>query len=121
MQRKVTRFSFLSLVFVCGIVVFATLIVTILIMSHKFNVLDKKRKHPNQNGIPESLIWEKEVKFTFGEIIEATQDFDDKYCIGQGGFGTVYKAVLRSGTVLAVKHLHLSDSSDTLELSRMSF
>lgn len=45
---------------------------------------------------------------TYGEIIKATKEFDDAYCIGKGGFGNVYKAKLQSGIVLAVKKFHSS-------------
>ncbi|CAO2202037.1 unnamed protein product [Urochloa humidicola] len=39
------------------------------------------------------------------EVIEATENFDDKYIIGTGAHGTVYKATLRSGEVYAIKKL----------------
>ncbi|AQK51873.1 Putative leucine-rich repeat receptor-like protein kinase family protein [Zea mays] len=42
------------------------------------------------------------------EVIEATECFDDKYIIGKGGHGTVYKATLRSGDVYAIKKLVIS-------------
>ena len=41
----------------------------------------------------------------YKEIIEATQDFDDKFCIGKGGYGVVYKATLTSGNIVVVKKL----------------
>ncbi|KAH9680794.1 MDIS1-interacting receptor like kinase 2 [Citrus sinensis] len=37
------------------------------------------------------------------EIIKATDDFDEKFCIGKGGQGSVYKAELPSGDIVAVK------------------
>nr|POE86197.1 receptor-like protein 12 [Quercus suber] len=33
-------------------------------------------------------------KFTFGDLVKATEDFNEKYCIGKGGFGTIYRAAL---------------------------
>ena len=42
------------------------------------------------------------------EVIEATENFDDKYIIGTGAHGTVYKATLRSGDVYAIKKLVIS-------------
>ncbi|GMI80396.1 MDIS1-INTERACTING RECEPTOR LIKE KINASE2 [Hibiscus trionum] len=44
-------------------------------------------------------------------IIEATEDFSSDYCIGSGGYGTVYKAALPTGQVVAVKKLHQSEDS----------
>ncbi|XP_060671532.1 MDIS1-interacting receptor like kinase 2-like [Ziziphus jujuba] len=40
------------------------------------------------------------------EIIEATENFSSKYCIGVGGYGSVYKALLPAGQVVAVKKFH---------------
>ncbi|XP_062014574.1 MDIS1-interacting receptor like kinase 2-like [Rosa rugosa] len=40
------------------------------------------------------------------EIIKATNGFDAIYCIGKGGSGSVYKAKLLSGSIVAVKKLH---------------
>ncbi|CAI8586538.1 unnamed protein product [Vicia faba] len=51
-------------------------------------------------------IWSYDGKMVYENIIEATEDFDEKYLIGEGGFGSVYKASLPSGQVVAVKKLH---------------
>jgi serine/threonine protein kinase len=42
----------------------------------------------------------------YENIVEATEDFDSKYLIGVGGHGSVYKAELPTGQVVAVKKLH---------------
>ncbi|KAJ6995164.1 MDIS1-interacting receptor like kinase 2-like [Populus alba x Populus x berolinensis] len=42
----------------------------------------------------------------YEDIIEATEELNSKYCIGTGGYGVVYKAVLPSEQVLAVKKFH---------------
>ncbi len=41
----------------------------------------------------------------YKDIIDATQGFNAKFCIGKGGYGTVYKAKLLSGNIVAVKKL----------------
>ncbi|XP_057981474.1 calmodulin-binding receptor-like cytoplasmic kinase 2 isoform X3 [Malania oleifera] len=43
------------------------------------------------------------AKFTMAEINKATRNFSPSFKIGQGGFGTVYKARLDDGTQVAVK------------------
>ncbi|KAI3462722.1 hypothetical protein Pfo_019385 [Paulownia fortunei] len=43
------------------------------------------------------------LKVPFSEILYATKKFDLKLMIGQGGFGKVYRGMLRNGTKVAVK------------------
>ncbi|GJZ80528.1 MDIS1-interacting receptor like kinase 2-like protein [Tanacetum coccineum] len=40
------------------------------------------------------------------EIVKATNDFHDAYCIGTGGYGVVYKAKLQPNNIVTVKKLH---------------
>ncbi|KAJ0601753.1 putative protein kinase RLK-Pelle-LRR-XIIIa family [Helianthus annuus] len=42
----------------------------------------------------------------YEDFITATEDFDLKYCIGTGGYGSVYEAKLPSGQTFALKKLH---------------
>ncbi|KAF8731874.1 hypothetical protein HU200_015818 [Digitaria exilis] len=42
-------------------------------------------------------VWNFDGKFAFEDIAEATENFSDKYIIGSGGYGTVYKAQLQGG------------------------
>ncbi|THU65553.1 hypothetical protein C4D60_Mb05t04860 [Musa balbisiana] len=51
----------------------------------------------------------------YKDIIEATEDFDVKYCIGSGAYGSVYRAELASGELLAVKKIHLPDTEGTCD------
>ncbi|RZB59878.1 MDIS1-interacting receptor like kinase 2 [Glycine soja] len=61
-------------------------------------------------------IWSFDGKMVFENIIEATEDFDDKHLIGVGGQGCVYKAVLPTGQVVAVKKLHSVPNGEMLNL-----
>lgn len=45
--------------------------------------------------------------FTFKDLALATQNFREANLIGEGGFGSVYKGRLESGSVVAVKQLNL--------------
>ncbi|XP_068319563.1 MDIS1-interacting receptor like kinase 2-like [Pyrus communis] len=69
----------------------------------------------------ESTILQEELKFTFAEVAKAVDDFHEKYCIGKGGFGKVYKAELQSGQVIAVKRLSMSNSNDISAINLQSF
>lgn len=61
-------------------------------------------------------IWNYDGKIAFEDMIKATEDFDMKYCIGTGGYGSVYKARLPSGKVVAVKKLHHSDLEESVHV-----
>ncbi|OAY39483.2 hypothetical protein MANES_10G083001v8, partial [Manihot esculenta] len=57
-------------------------------------------------------VWNYEGRIAFEDVIEATEDFDIKYCIGTGGYGSVYKAQLPSGRVIALKKLHKMEAEE---------
>nr|XP_027077438.1 MDIS1-interacting receptor like kinase 2-like [Coffea arabica] len=44
----------------------------------------------------------------YKQILKATEDFNATFCIGEGGYGSVYKVKLPSADVVAVKRLHHS-------------
>ncbi|KAK9091768.1 hypothetical protein Sjap_024945 [Stephania japonica] len=44
--------------------------------------------------------------FTYDELVEATENFDESKELGDGGFGTVYHGKLRDGRDIAVKRLY---------------
>lgn len=44
-------------------------------------------------------------KLTFSQLIEATNGFSKESLVGTGGFGEVYKAELKDGSVVAIKKL----------------
>ena len=57
-------------------------------------------------------IWKYDGNIAFEDIITATEDFGIKYCIGIDGYGSVYKANLPSGKVVALKKLHRLEADE---------
>ncbi|KAI6700570.1 hypothetical protein NL676_014894 [Syzygium grande] len=57
-------------------------------------------------------IWNYDGRIAYEDIINATEDFDLKYCIGTGGYGSVYIARLPNGKVVALKKLHRLEAED---------
>ncbi|CAL4964010.1 unnamed protein product [Urochloa decumbens] len=50
-------------------------------------------------------IWNFDGGDVYKQIVEATGNFDEKYCIGRGGHGSVYEAQLPTGEIFAVKKI----------------
>ncbi|CAH1413900.1 unnamed protein product [Lactuca virosa] len=72
----------------------------------------QKKKSPQKPSDEESgdyfSITSFDGKVVYVDILKATNDFDEAYCIGTGGYGTVYKAELQPDNVVAVKKLQSS-------------
>ncbi|KAF6153425.1 hypothetical protein GIB67_003615 [Kingdonia uniflora] len=73
----------------------------------KSNAMDKY-KVEDQEEIQKDLfcVWKCDGNVLYEDIIEATKYFSPEYCIGRGGYGSVYKAELLTGQVVAVKKLY---------------
>ncbi|KAK3439023.1 hypothetical protein EUGRSUZ_C03677 [Eucalyptus grandis] len=57
-------------------------------------------------------IWNYDGRIAYEDIINATEDFNMKYCIGTGGYGSVYRAQLPNGKIMALKKLHHHEAED---------
>ncbi|XP_031287269.1 MDIS1-interacting receptor like kinase 2-like [Pistacia vera] len=62
-------------------------------------------------------IWNYDGKIAFEDIVEATEDFDIKYCVGTGGYGSVYRAQLPNDRVVALKKLHSLETEESTFLN----
>ena len=96
-----------------GFIVLSILSIIILALSFlicfKLRHSSVKNKHANTTttkNVDMFCIWNYDGKIAYNDIIKATEDFDMRYCIGTGAYGSVYKAQLPSGKVVALKKLH---------------
>uniref|UniRef100_A0A166B5P2 non-specific serine/threonine protein kinase n=1 Tax=Daucus carota subsp. sativus TaxID=79200 RepID=A0A166B5P2_DAUCS len=57
-------------------------------------------------------VWNFDGIIAYEDVIRATNNFDIKYCIGTGGYGSVYEAKLPSGNTVALKKLHRLEAEE---------
>lgn len=109
-----------TVVSVVGVVLLLAVVTCIILLCRR-RPREKKEVESNTNYSYESTIWEKEGKFTFFDIVNATDNFNETFCIGKGGFGSVYRAELSSGQVVAVKRFHVANTGDISDVNKKSF
>ncbi|XP_026431334.1 MDIS1-interacting receptor like kinase 2-like isoform X3 [Papaver somniferum] len=78
------------------------------------NVEQQDESKATNTGRNLFAVWNFDGKLVFEDILDATENFDTKYCIGTGGYGSVYKAELSTGQVVAVKKLHSSEEDSEI-------
>ncbi|XP_051228047.1 uncharacterized protein [Lolium perenne] len=73
-------------------------------------ILIRKKRKLQESGTAEVRdlfsVWNFDGRLAFEDLIRATENFDDRYIIGTGGYGKVYKAELQDRQVVAIKKLH---------------
>ncbi|XP_030520945.2 probable receptor-like protein kinase At1g11050 [Rhodamnia argentea] len=70
-------------------------------------------KPPTPAQLKEMKTWSGLYRFSRAEIENAINYRNEKKCLGRGSAGQVYKGVLPSGQVVAIKHIYKSNTSDS--------
>lgn len=105
----------LSFLFV-GFVIFASAVITLLLASLALFCYARSRRRPvSRNEASRSpprqthelTLFSNDVgvPLTYDSIVQATDNFNRRNCIGNGGFGSTYRADIAPGNTVAVKKL----------------
>ncbi|KAK1381350.1 Protein kinase domain-containing protein [Heracleum sosnowskyi] len=104
-----------SVVLVRYIVLFVTIGLFLMILAFVF-VFRKKRKENQDKMFVRNgdicSVWNFDGNLAYEDIIRSTNNFDIRYCIGTGGYGSVYEARLQNGKTVALKKLHRLEAED---------
>ncbi|KAK1381303.1 Protein kinase domain-containing protein [Heracleum sosnowskyi] len=104
-----------SVVLVRYIVPFVTIGLFLMILAFVF-VCRKKRKENQDKMLVRNgdicSVWNFDGNLAYEDIIRSTNNFDIRYCIGTGGYGSVYEARLQNGKTVALKKLHRLEAED---------
>ncbi|CAL5348623.1 unnamed protein product [Camellia sinensis] len=114
-EKKGKKVMLLTVLLVFGIL-FLLLMVLGIFMAFRKKVRNTKNEPSQVNHDNVFAIWSYDGKMVYENIIEVTENFSAKYCVGEGGHGTVYRADLPNGQIVAVKKLHATPDDDSANL-----
>ncbi|XP_073283073.1 uncharacterized protein [Primulina huaijiensis] len=85
-------------------VVFILLGIAVLVSAVTFTlILIKNRRKPRPPTVSDISSVERPPKISYHDLLQATNGYSDENFLGKGSFGSVYKGVMRDGTILAIK------------------
>ncbi|XP_078153755.1 uncharacterized protein LOC144548907 isoform X2 [Carex rostrata] len=105
---------------ISGIVLLVTAVITILVLSRKKREEEIKIESASKD-MSDLFIWDRDGKFSFSDIVNATDNFSGVYCVGKGGFGMVYKAELSVDQIVAVKRIQVQNTGEVQEIYKKNY
>jgi hypothetical protein len=81
-------------------------------------VLQCKRKKSIAQSVNEPqqtnlfTIWNFHGEDVYKKIVDATENFSDTHCIGNGGHGSVYRAQVPTREIFSVKKMHMMEDDE---------
>jgi serine/threonine protein kinase len=57
-------------------------------------------------------IWNFHGEDVYKKIVDATENFSDTHCIGNGGHGSVYRAQVPTREIFSVKKMHMMEDDE---------
>ncbi|XXG61933.1 hypothetical protein AAC387_Pa05g0411 [Persea americana] len=103
--NKVHKVVIISILSIFGILFLLFACIGILFFQRRRATnLEPKLQERNKGDL--FSIWNYDGRIVYDDIIQATESFNEKYLIGTGASGCIYKAELSSGETVAVKKFH---------------
>ncbi|KAH0683671.1 hypothetical protein KY290_022294 [Solanum tuberosum] len=105
LNSKGSKLILITVLPVMGALVLLCVFIGVLFMCNKRRRVKDVERRDGDGWLSISMI---DGKALYRDILNATEEFDAKFCIGQGGHGSVYKVNLPLLGDIAVKRLHSS-------------
>uniref|UniRef100_A0ACD5XPU1 Uncharacterized protein n=1 Tax=Avena sativa TaxID=4498 RepID=A0ACD5XPU1_AVESA len=104
-----SRAILLTIIFGIVLLLLVTAVVTVLQYKSKKSIAESVNE-PQQKQL--FTIWKFHGQDVYKKIVDATENFSDTHCIGNGGNGSVYRAQLPTGEIFAVKKIHMMEDDE---------
>jgi Leucine-rich repeat (LRR) protein len=103
-KARILRFLLVACIPVCIVIILS--IVALVVILHKRRTSQIIAVTNTRDVLS---VWNFDGKLVFEDINRVTENFSERYIIGSGGYGTVYKAQLQGGRLVAVKKFHRTE------------
>ncbi|XP_012092717.3 probable leucine-rich repeat receptor-like protein kinase At5g49770 [Jatropha curcas] len=101
---------------VFAVLVAITVFIAVVVLTMYVTKSRRKSRHPKPVRQSKDMkAWSGLYRFSKAEIENALNYSNERKSLGRGSAGQVYKGILPSGQVVAIKHIHQSNTSDSFQ------